>query len=232
MDHAPELDLPEILGEVCQDVWSEAAAGWLSTATLQSSKTYRCASFQAPSLYHWSGRWVERRSWRSTATPPNTPSHVEPPEAVRRSGKKRPSEGKPEGSPSASPSWIQRHMRIPSLTSEISEASAVETRRSSTVMQEEEIAEIPGYLVEMQEEEIPGYLVEIHLPNLVEFKKCLFWEDLLDFWILFVAQIWLEASLLFVNFYFRLSSRFSRSISFYTLAVGFSFHHLLSTKRI
>jgi len=48
----------------------------------------------------------------------------------------------------------------------------------------------------------------------------------------FVAQIWLEASLLFVNFYFRLSSRFSRSISFYTLAVGFSFHHLLSTKRI
>jgi len=37
-------------------------------------------------------------------TPPNTPSHVEPPEAVRRSGKKRPSEGKPEGSPSASPS--------------------------------------------------------------------------------------------------------------------------------
>lgn len=107
-------------------------------------------------------------------TPPNTPSHVEPPEAVRRSGKKRPSEGKPEGSPSASPSWIQRHMRIPSFTSEISEASAVETRRSSTVMQEEEIAEIPGYLVEMQEEEIPGYLVEIHLPNLVEFKKCLF----------------------------------------------------------
>jgi hypothetical protein len=65
-------------------------------------------------------------------------------------------------------------MRIPSFTSEISEASAVETRRSSTVMQEEEIAEIPGYLVEMQEEEIPGYLVEIHLPNLVEFKKCLF----------------------------------------------------------
>ena len=73
MDHAPELDLPEILGEVCQDVWSEAAAGWLSTATLQSSKTYRCASFQAPSLYHWSGRWVERRSWRSTANPTKYP---------------------------------------------------------------------------------------------------------------------------------------------------------------
>ena len=89
-------------------------------------------------------------------TPPNTPSHThEAPEAVRRSGKKRPSEGKPEGSPSASPSWIQRHMRIPSLTSEMSDASAeVETRRSSTVVQEQE--------------EIAG-LVEIHLPNLVFF---------------------------------------------------------------
>lgn len=80
-------------------------------------------------------------------TPPNTPSHVEPPESVlRRSGpqKSLPSEGKSEGSPSASPSWIQRHMRIPSLTSEISEASAeVETRRSSTVVQEEEIAGFP-----------------------------------------------------------------------------------------
>ena len=46
-------------------------------------------------------------------------------------------------------------MRIPSLTSEMSDASAeVETRRSSTVVQEQE--------------EIAG-LVEIHLPNLVFF---------------------------------------------------------------
>lgn len=85
-------------------------------------------------------------------TPPNTPSAAASAadSPVARSKSKKRSEGKMEpgspGSPgpTSSPSWLLRQMRIPSLTSEISELSGegVELRRSSTLTQQEGQAKV------------------------------------------------------------------------------------------
>lgn len=74
-------------------------------------------------------------------TPPNTPSATADPSPRRKKrseGKMEPGSPRSPGSPTPSPSWLLRQMRIPSLTSEISELSGegVELRRSSTLTQE------------------------------------------------------------------------------------------------
>ena len=70
------------------------------------------------------------------ATPPNTPEPPDPEPLESKTPGREGREGK-EGLPSASPSWILR-MRIPSLTSEMSEAETAEhVRRYSTITHEE-----------------------------------------------------------------------------------------------